>query len=119
MRARLGLVLAALAMMSGEAAAHAMLERAEPAVGSTVRTAPAELRLHFSERVEPALSTVEVRDATGRRSETGALRSEGDGTVLVVPLAAPLAPGRYKIVWRALSVDTHVTRGDFSITVAP
>jgi methionine-rich copper-binding protein CopC len=118
LKTRLGLILAVLAMMTGEAAAHAMLERAEPAVGSTVRTAPTEIRLHFSERIEPALSAVELRDAKGRRVETGALRSEGDGTVLVVPLAAPLAPGRYKVIWRVLSVDTHVTHGDFSITVA-
>ena len=119
MRILFGLVVAALMMMSGEAAAHAMLERAEPAVGSTVNTAPTELRLQFSERVEPALSAVELRDEKGRPVEKGALRSEGDGTVLVLRLGAPLAPGRYKVIWRVLSVDTHVTRGDFSITVAP
>lgn len=119
MRALLALALAALAMTSGEAFAHAMLERAQPAVGSVVKSAPAELRLAFSERVEPDLSAVEVRDASGRRVDAGALRSEDDGTVLAVPLAGALPPGRYKVVWRILSVDTHVTRGDFSFTVAP
>jgi methionine-rich copper-binding protein CopC len=117
--ATVAVLLALAPLLAAPAAAHAMLKHAEPAVGSTVKTAPTELRLQFSERIEPALSAVELRDAKGRRVETGALRSEGDGTVLVAPLAAPLAPGRYKISWRVLSVDTHVTHGDFSITVAP
>ena len=32
---------------------------------------------------------------------------------------APLAPGTYRVVWRVLSVDTHVTEGDFTFTVVP
>jgi len=31
----------------------------------------------------------------------------------------PLAPGRYRVKWHVLSVDTHVTEGDFTFTVAP
>jgi methionine-rich copper-binding protein CopC len=30
-----------------------------------------------------------------------------------------LPPGTYKVVWRVLSVDTHVTTGTFTFTVAP
>jgi copper resistance protein C len=30
-----------------------------------------------------------------------------------------LAPGRYRVVWRVLSLDTHVTEGDFTFDVAP
>jgi methionine-rich copper-binding protein CopC len=29
-----------------------------------------------------------------------------------------LAPGRYQVKWRVLSVDTHVTEGDYSFDVA-
>jgi methionine-rich copper-binding protein CopC len=28
-----------------------------------------------------------------------------------------LAPGRYRVVWRALSIDTHVTHGSFAFDV--
>jgi methionine-rich copper-binding protein CopC len=31
----------------------------------------------------------------------------------------PLTPGVYTVTWRAVSVDTHVTTGDFKFTVAP
>jgi methionine-rich copper-binding protein CopC len=30
-----------------------------------------------------------------------------------------LAPGRYRVMWRVLSVDTHVTEGDFTFDVVP
>jgi len=30
-----------------------------------------------------------------------------------------LAPGAYKVIWRVLSADGHVTRGEFAFEVAP
>ena len=51
---------------SAKVEAHAFLERAEPAVGSTVQTSPGEVRVLFTEKIEPALSSVQVFDATGR-----------------------------------------------------
>jgi methionine-rich copper-binding protein CopC len=33
-----------------------------------------------------------------------------------VPLN-PLGPGTYRVKWRVLSVDTHVTEGDFTFRV--
>jgi len=30
-----------------------------------------------------------------------------------------LKPGKYKVVWRVTSVDTHVTHGDFTFDVSP
>ncbi len=29
-----------------------------------------------------------------------------------------LAPGTYRVMWRVLSVDTHVSEGDFTFDVA-
>jgi hypothetical protein len=37
--------------------------------------------------------------------------------VLQVPLK-PLGPGTYRVKWRVLSVDTHVTEGDFTFRVS-
>src|SRR6185312_10550507 len=51
--------------MPAVASAHAMLERADPAVGSTVHTAPAAVSLRFSEPVEPALSNISVACSDG------------------------------------------------------
>lgn len=101
------------------AGAHAFLDHAEPAVGSRVRGSPARLKLWFTQNLEPEFSTVQVQDRDGRRVDKGDVRVDGaDATLLQVSLP-PLAPGKYRVVWRALSVDTHVTDGDFTFDVAP
>ena len=119
MRSLLVLLAALLLARAPQAEAHAFLERAEPAVGSTTRVAPPELRLRFSEPVEPALSTVRVLDAAGTRVDRGDVSADpADRRTLRVSLSG-LPPGTYKVVWRVLSVDTHVTNGDFVFRVAP
>ena len=113
------LVLPALLLGAPAALAHAFLDRAVPAVGSTVHQSPAEVRLRFTEEIEGALSTARVEDAAGHTVSTGPAKPDAsDRRVLVVPVG-PLPPGRYKVIWRVLSVDTHVTSGDFRFTVAP
>ena len=41
----------------------------------------------------------------------------GDDKVMVVKIGRKLAPGTYTVKWRAVSVDTHHTQGDFDFTV--
>src|SRR5690349_12852239 len=55
--------LVASALGSGSAFGHSGLERAEPAVDSKLKRAPSAVKLYFSERLEPAYSTVRVQDA--------------------------------------------------------
>jgi len=99
--------------------AHAFLDYALPAVGSSVRASPAQLKLWFTQRLEPAFSTVQVVDRAGKRADKGDGQVDrADATLLRVSLP-PLAPGRYRVMWRVLSVDTHVTEGDFTFDVAP
>lgn len=110
---------AALLALPQGAAAHARLKRAEPRAGSTVATSPTVLKLWFSEAVEPAFSTIEVLGPDGRKVATAKAHLDpADGTLLETPLPR-LAPGRYKVLWHALSVDTHRTQGSFAFTVAP
>ena len=111
---------ALLAALAAPAAfAHAFLDRAVPAVGGTVHGQPAEVRLRFSQPLEPAFSTVSVLDTGGKQVD---LKDKGldpkDASVLRVSLP-PLAPGKYHVVWRVLSTDTHVTEGDYTFEVAP
>ena len=98
------------------AQAHAMLDHASPRVGSSVNPAPKEVVLWFTQKLEPAFSTIEVRNAQGATVQDGKAAVIGDGTQLRVRLRA-LPPGTYKVKWRVLSVDTHTTQGDFSFNV--
>jgi methionine-rich copper-binding protein CopC len=104
----------ACAALPGVARAHAFLEHATPAVGSTVRESPASVTLRFTQRLEPAFSRVQVQDSSGRRvDKDDASLQGGDAAVLAVSVP-PLVPGRYVVKWRVLSVDTHVTEGDYA-----
>jgi copper resistance protein C len=99
--------------------AHAFLERASPAVGSTIRAAPAEIALRFTENLEPAFSTVSVTGPDGARVDSGEVRVDPSEPMVLRASLKKLAPGSYNVVWRVVSVDTHVTEGDFRFTVAP
>jgi methionine-rich copper-binding protein CopC len=111
------LVLGAFTVPS--ATAHALLRHAEPAMDSTVKTAPTELLLVFSEPVESSFSRVEVTDMHGARADAGTVRADPkDGRRLLVPLKT-MAPGKYTVTWHATSADTHKTQGSFVFTVAP
>jgi copper resistance protein C len=109
--------LAALLLGAGVAWSHAFLDRAEPRVGSTVKSSPSQVRAWFTQELEPAFSTLEVVNQSGERVDRGPARVEAASpAVLQVPLK-PLGPGTYRVKWRVLSVDTHVTEGDFTFRV--
>ena len=101
---------------AGSAFAHAHLDHASPAVGSTVAQAPKEVVLWFTNQLEAAFSSIDVRDGKGAVVTSGKAALGGDRTQLRVPLKA-LSAGTYKVIWRVLSVDTHRTQGDFTFRV--
>ena len=112
------LVLMALLLGAGAASGHAFLDRAEPRVGSTVRIAPTQVRVWFTEPLEPAFSAVEVLNERGERVDAGPAQSDAESPdMLRVPLKS-IGAGTYRVKWRVLSVDTHVTEGNFTFRVA-
>lgn len=101
------------------ALAHAFLNQAVPSAGGRVAKSPKEIRLTFSEGVEPRFSGIELATSDGRIIATGpAIRDPGDDKQLVL-LVPPLAPGQYKVSWHVVSVDTHRTEGAYTFAVAP
>jgi copper resistance protein C len=107
-------IAATLALIAPAAFAHAMLDHAEPRVGNTVATAPREIRLWFTQKLEQAFSTVEVTDGSGQRVDSGKPRVNGNEIAVSLK---NLGPGTYRVNWRVLSVDTHTTDGNFSFSV--
>ena len=112
-------VLFALVMLgsASSARAHAALERAVPPVGSQVDQAPRQVVLTFTEGVEAAFSTIELRGPNGSPVTIGQPQmANGNKRQLSVELPA-LSGGQYTVVWHATSVDTHKTEGSFRFTV--
>jgi methionine-rich copper-binding protein CopC len=109
-----GIIPLVLLLVMGEASAHALLDHAEPRVGNTVATAPREVTLWFTQRLEPAFSTITVTNAAGQRVDAGKTRVSGNQ--MSVSLRSGGA-GTYRVNWRVLSVDTHRTDGSFTFRV--
>ena len=116
LRTRMALAVV-LASAAPAAFAHAFLDHADPRVGSEVDAGPSRVTLWFTEELEPAFSSVKVFDATGKEVDRGDGKPDrSDSTVMRVSVP-PLPAGKYRVVWRALSMDTHVTKGDFTFQV--
>ena len=109
-----GIVPLLLLLATGEVAAHAMLDHAEPRVGNKVATAPHEVTLWFTQKLEPAFSTIAVTNAAGERVDTGKTRVSG--SQMSVSLR-PGGAGTYHVTWRVLSADSHTTNGSFTFQV--
>ena len=117
---RPGLVALALLLTGAAGAgAHAFLDRADPRAGSTVKVAPAQVRIWFTESLEPAFSSLRVVNEAGRRVDKGDSQVDPTNLRLLRVSLPPLPPGTYKVIWRVLSVDSHVTEGDFTFRVTP
>lgn len=111
------LAAAILILLPEAALGHSGLVRASPQAGTTVDSAPKEVLLSFSETLEPAFSSIEVRDAKGEAVHDGkASVGPAKRTQMRIGLKA-LAPGTYKVIWRVLSVDTHRSQGSFTFRV--
>jgi copper resistance protein C len=121
MRTLLLLVVGLLALGATEPArAHSTLVRSEPATGATLKQAPDEIRIWFTEPIKIGLSTIEVRDAAGKQIDQQGLRADKKDPALVhLSLAAGLKPGSYRVSWSAVAQDLHVSKGSFSFRVAP
>ena len=111
-----GLIPLLLLLATAEASAHAMLDRAEPRVGNTVAAPPTEVTLWFTQKLEPAFSTVTVTNAAGQRVDNGKVRVSG--SQISVSLR-PGGSGTYHVTWHVLSVDAHPTDGSFTFQVGP
>jgi copper transport protein len=94
--------------------AHAELIGSTPANGSRLETAPSEIRLRFSERVNAVRDGVTLLDSAGAVQLTGTPSSGAEG---VLAITKPLPDGVYTVLWRVVSADSHPIHGAFVFSV--
>jgi methionine-rich copper-binding protein CopC len=104
-------------LLAAAARAHAFLDHANPAVGSTLRQPPTGVSLWFTQELEPAFSTVTIVDQAGQRVDGGDAQVDARDQTLLHASLKPLPAGTYKVAWRVVSVDTHTTEGTFTFRV--
>jgi hypothetical protein len=82
--------------------AHAFLDHASPAVGSSVPASPRVVTLWFTQDLEPAFSGVTVTNEAGQRVDLGKTQfPQGSPDELQIGLQ-PLTPGTYLELARRL-----------------
>jgi copper resistance protein C len=117
LRSFLALILSVAAFQT-LARAHAFPVRSNPRVGWTVAVSPPKVTIWFDGELEPAFSTIAVYNSAKKQVDKSNSHISGsDGSVLEVDLP-PLPAGTYRVYWKALSTDTHVTEGDFTFEIA-
>src|SRR5438128_12485483 len=107
-------------VLPGISEAHAILLRSDPAKDAVLRVAPSQVRMWFSEALNPAFSTAVVVNGANKRVDIGnALVSPSDPTEMDVTLKPKLPPAVYVVIYRTDStVDGHILTGSFLFTVA-
>lgn len=131
----------------GVTTAHAFLNTAEPADGTTVTNAPNNVHLVFTEPVEIRFSIFKVyrleadpdsglqqlnsaadtlvsevlqkRGDEAVRADSGLSNPTRTSTDITIKLTPNPQPGAYVVMWRVLSIDTHTTQGFFIFIFAP
>ncbi len=108
-----------LCISAAPARAHSQLVSSSPGAAAVLDAAPAEIRLVFSEPVEPRFTGLRITDGEGREVPVSAGATDAaDGHVWVVPLPSPLPEGVYTVAWHAMSAaDGHSTAGFFTFGV--
>lgn len=112
------IVVIAISMIPTAALAHARLQKAEPRVGGTVTASPSEIRIEYSEGVEPNFSGINLATIDGTAVPVGKPAIDPQNqAVLIVKVDKKLAPGAYKVNWHVVAVDTYRTEGSFTFSV--
>lgn len=99
------------------ALAHAELVGSTPEVGATLQSAPATVRLSFTEPIERDFFALEVYAADRQRVDRRNARIPPDSVQALEVSPGDLGPGIHTVVWRILSIDSHVVRGVFTFSV--
>lgn len=107
----------ALATAPTVAVAHDGLQRSSPAKDAVLTSAPAALRLTFSNPPNLRFARVQLLDSANVEVGLGALGVDSVRT-LVAPITKSLSPGRYTVVWQIAGADGHPVRGRFSFSLA-
>lgn len=101
-------------------AAHAVLARSSPNMNAALAQAPMEIRLWFTERVEPKFSRFELHDISGTTVKTPASEVDAAHPEQMFMKPGALPNGLYTVAWAVASAaDGHHTEGSFAFTIGP
>lgn len=116
------LVLLSAPLHVRQVSAHAEYDRSDPPADATLTEVPTQVRIWFTQELfrREGQNSIEVQNEAGQRVDMDDLSiDDDDRTLMSVSLAPGLVEGRYRVLWRATSVeDGHESEGEFAFTLA-
>jgi methionine-rich copper-binding protein CopC len=97
------------------ATAHSLLTASAPAEGAVLSAPPEEIALRFNEPVQ--LTALRLFAADGTEWPLRRARDLAPRPAHEAPIGRPLAPGAWRVVWRAISADGHEIGGTLRFRV--
>ncbi len=115
---RLAAAVSAIALLAaGPVLAHAHLVASTPAANASLKAAPKEITLTFSEKLVPAFTKAELAMTDHNMKVPVKTAVSKDGKTLTATPQSPLMKGAYKVVWSAASADGHKMKGEVTFKV--
>ncbi|TVP45414.1 MAG: copper resistance protein CopC [Gemmatimonadales bacterium] len=107
-----------LAPAAEGSAPHLRLLSSSPQADTVVGTAPAEIRLVFSEPPQMRGTTVRLVNASEELVATSSAAADPeDARQVFIRPESTLPAGSYTVMWRVIAQDGHTQRGDFDFSV--
>jgi copper transport protein len=98
---------------------HASLLATQPQASGVLAQPPSQVRLTYSERIEPRFAVISVTDAQGNQEMVGSPATAPDDANSIFIKLRTLPQGWYLVWWRVISADGHPVRGAFTFAVGP
>ena len=98
---------------------HASLLATQPQASGVLSQPPTQVRLTYSERIEPRFAVISVTDAQGNQQMVGSPATAPDDENSIFIKLRHLDQGWYLVWWRVISADGHPVRGAFTFAVGP
>lgn len=100
---------------SSLALAHNQLLKTAPLAHAALKVAPDRVQFWFEEKPDMAVTKIVVKGPSGIVETTVHPVSE---KVLAADFKSKLTPGQYTVSWQTAGDDSHISKGEFTFTVA-
>lgn len=97
---------------------HTQLVKSQPAAHDTLTTAPTQLSLWYSERLELRVSTFKLvgpKGAVALGPATNDVKQKS--APILIPITGAIEHGRYDVQWNVSADDGHPVKGTFFFVV--
>lgn len=107
----------ALGLPVASAFAHSQLVKAEPPRRAVLTKSPTQVRLWFNENIEGDYASLVVLDDKKQPISDERPTLASDDPKSIVLSVPELAPGKYSVKFRVLSVDGHVVESSYDFSI--